>query len=151
MTARAPVRTSESRVFGSQFGPEERRWLCVTIRSGRFAAVGDAPATRAPGARVIAMRIRLKGFIERVPHTNTYRVTAHGRRMATFFTKLASRVVVPGLSELYTTWKQVLGTPGHSQGIFSKVVMIPTPAGEMMGFTSGDPTRCDTFRTNDLG
>lgn len=32
---RAPVRASESRVFGSQFGPEERRWLCVTIRSGR--------------------------------------------------------------------------------------------------------------------
>ena len=48
---------------------------------------------------------------------------------------------VPGLSELYTTWKQVLGTPGHSQGIFTRVVMIPTDAGEMMGFTSGDPVR----------
>ena len=45
-------------------------------------------------------RVRLKGFIERVPHTNTYRVTAHGRRMATFLTKLATRVVVPGLAEL---------------------------------------------------
>lgn len=45
-------------------------------------------------------RLRLKGFIERVAHTNTYRVTAHGRRMATFFTKLANRVVIPGLTEL---------------------------------------------------
>ncbi len=45
-------------------------------------------------------RLRLKGFIERVAHTNTYRVTAHGRRMATFLTKLATRVVVPGLTEL---------------------------------------------------
>ena len=33
------------------------------------------------------------------PHTNTYRVTAHGRQMATFLTKLATRVVVPGLTE----------------------------------------------------
>ena len=46
---------------------------------------------------------------------------------------------VPGLSELYSTWKQVLGTSGHSQGIFTKVVMIPTECGEMMGFTSGKP------------
>jgi len=44
-------------------------------------------------------RLRLKGFIERVEHTNTYRVTSHGRRMATFFTKLATRVVVPALTE----------------------------------------------------
>ena len=27
-------------------------------------------------------RLRLKGFIERVEHTNAYRVTSHGRRMA---------------------------------------------------------------------
>jgi uncharacterized membrane protein len=45
---------------------------------------------------------------------------------------------VPGLSELYSTWKQVLGTPGHSQGIFTRVVMIPSEAGEVMGFTSGE-------------
>ncbi len=45
-------------------------------------------------------RLRLKGFIERVEHTNTYRVTPHGRRIATFFTKLASRVVIPALTEL---------------------------------------------------
>lgn len=56
-------------------------------------------------------RLRLKGFIERVAHTNTYRVTAHGRRMATFFTKLASRVVVPGLTELAALVRPPKATP----------------------------------------
>ena len=30
-------------------------------------------------------RLHLKGFIERVPGTNTYRVTNHGIGMSTFF------------------------------------------------------------------
>ena len=51
---RAPVTSSETRVFEGQFGPEERRWLCVTtreaqdvctahleIRSRGFAAAND--------------------------------------------------------------------------------------------------------------
>ena len=45
-------------------------------------------------------RLRLKGFIGRVPGTNTYRVTKDGLRMASFFTHLAARVVVPALTEL---------------------------------------------------
>lgn len=45
-------------------------------------------------------RLRLKGLIERVPGTHTYLITPHGRRIATFFTRLAARVVVPGLTSL---------------------------------------------------
>jgi hypothetical protein len=45
-------------------------------------------------------RLRLKGFIERVPATNTYRITNHGPRMAAFFTQLAARIVVPALTDL---------------------------------------------------
>jgi hypothetical protein len=45
-------------------------------------------------------RLRLKGFIERVAGTHTYRITARGRAIATFFTRLAARVVVPMLSDL---------------------------------------------------
>lgn len=45
-------------------------------------------------------RLRLKGFVERVAGTNTYRVTAHGLRIAAFFTQLAARVVVPTLTDL---------------------------------------------------
>jgi len=56
-------------------------------------------------------RLRLKGFIERVAHTNTYRVTAHRRRMATFFTQLTTRVVVPGLTELAALVRPPKETP----------------------------------------
>jgi hypothetical protein len=45
-------------------------------------------------------RLRLKGFIERIEGTNTYRVTAHGLRVAAFFTQLAARVIVPALTDL---------------------------------------------------
>lgn len=56
-------------------------------------------------------RLRLKGLIERVPGTHTYRVTPHGRRMATFFTRLAARVVVPVLSELDVAPRPPRGAP----------------------------------------
>lgn len=45
-------------------------------------------------------RLRRKGLIERVPGRNLYRVTPHGRAVATFLTKVAARVVVPGLTAL---------------------------------------------------
>lgn len=45
-------------------------------------------------------RLKRKGFIERVPGRNLYRVTPRGRALACFFTKLSARVVVPVLSEL---------------------------------------------------
>ncbi len=45
-------------------------------------------------------RLRLKGFVEKVKGTNTYRVTAHGLRIAAFFTQLAARVVVPTMTDL---------------------------------------------------
>jgi hypothetical protein len=45
-------------------------------------------------------RLRLKGFIKRNEHTNTYQVTGHGLRIAAFFTQLAARVVVPALTDL---------------------------------------------------
>jgi hypothetical protein len=58
------------------------------------------PGYSAAQATYDLRRLRLKGFIERVERTNTYRVTAHGLRIATFFSQLAARVVVPALTEL---------------------------------------------------
>jgi hypothetical protein len=52
------------------------------------------------GATYDLRRLRRKGFIDRVEGTNTYRLTAHGRTIACFFTKVASRIVVPTLTEL---------------------------------------------------
>ena len=68
---------------------------------------GD-PAYSSAQATYDLRRLRLKGFIERVPGTNTYRVTSHGLRIATFFTRLATRVVVPALTDLAE-----LPVPGH--------------------------------------
>jgi hypothetical protein len=45
-------------------------------------------------------RLRRKGFIERVPGRNLYRVTERGRQIATLFTKTESRVLVPVLTAL---------------------------------------------------
>ena len=45
-------------------------------------------------------RLRLKGLIERIDGTNTYRVTRHGLRVSAFFTQLATRVIVPALTDL---------------------------------------------------
>ncbi|HEX2273106.1 MAG TPA: hypothetical protein VHG90_04440, partial [Acidimicrobiales bacterium] len=53
------------------------------------------PCYTSPQASYDLRRLRLKGFIERIDGTNTYRVTAHGLRIAAFFTQLAARVVVP--------------------------------------------------------
>jgi hypothetical protein len=53
-----------------------------------------------PQASYDLRRLRLKGLIERVDGSNTYRVTPHGLRVSAFFTHLATRVVVPALTDL---------------------------------------------------
>jgi predicted MarR family transcription regulator len=45
-------------------------------------------------------QLRLKGLIERIEGTNTYRVPPHGLRISAFFTQLATRVIVPTLTDL---------------------------------------------------
>jgi hypothetical protein len=43
-------------------------------------------------------RLRLKGIIERLPHSNTYTLTPDGQRFAIFYTKLHNRILVPLLA-----------------------------------------------------
>lgn len=43
-------------------------------------------------------RLRLKGLIERIPHSHAYRLTQQGLRIAIFFTKLHLRLFQPGLA-----------------------------------------------------
>ena len=56
-------------------------------------------------------RLRLKGFIERIPGTQRYGVTPYGRRVATFFTRLLVRVVTPTLTELDALSRPARRTP----------------------------------------
>jgi hypothetical protein len=46
-------------------------------------------------------RLKRKGLIERIPHTNRYQVTSLGRRVAVLFTKTHGRVLAPGLAWLH--------------------------------------------------
>ena len=45
-------------------------------------------------------RLRLHGFIERLPHTNKYQVTSFGLQVAMFFTRTHNRLLRTGLSEI---------------------------------------------------
>jgi hypothetical protein len=66
---------------------------------GQMRSLWDPDYTSAQASYDLR-RLRLKGFIERTPGTNTYRVTAHGLRVASFLTHLAARVMVPTLTDL---------------------------------------------------
>jgi hypothetical protein len=46
-------------------------------------------------------RLRLHGLIERIPGSHRYQVTNLGIRVALFFTKVHSRILRPGLSQLF--------------------------------------------------
>jgi hypothetical protein len=48
-------------------------------------------------------RLRLKGFIQRIPRSHRYALTSERRRLAVFFTKTYTRIVTPTLAELDPT------------------------------------------------
>ena len=45
-------------------------------------------------------RLRAHQIIERIPHSRAYQVTTDGLAIALFFTRLAQRVLIPGLAQL---------------------------------------------------
>jgi hypothetical protein len=45
-------------------------------------------------------RLRLHGFIERLPHTHRYRITEEGVRTAMFYTRVYNRILRPGVAML---------------------------------------------------
>ncbi|MFB1490987.1 MAG: hypothetical protein AADX98_28285, partial [Thiocapsa sp. C3-3m] len=65
-------------------------------------ALGLPLADYSPGRMTYDLRrLRLHGLIERIPQSHRYRVTDAGLRVALFFTKLHSRILRPGLSQLF--------------------------------------------------
>jgi hypothetical protein len=74
----------------------------ATLRQQVAQLMGEAPERYTPGRMTYDLRrLRLHGLIERVPHTHRYEVTALGRRVCLFFTKVNARVIHPGLSQLF--------------------------------------------------
>lgn len=103
-TQRAPgLRLGDPRVtalFGA-LSSFSTCWEGLTNRALRETMSGllDAEYSSAQ-ATYDLRRLRLKGLIERIPGSQRYQVTAYGRRVATFFTRLVVRVVTPTLTEL---------------------------------------------------
>ncbi len=67
-----------------------------------------------------------------------------------FFLRTLNRLLegIPGLRDLYRTWKQLLVTPDLDSGMFAKVVLVPDETGQhfFLGFTSGRPIAADSDR-----
>jgi uncharacterized membrane protein len=55
---------------------------------------------------------------------------------------------IPGLRDLYRTWKQLLVTPNLDSGMFAKVVLLPDESGQhyLLGFSTGRPIGADGDR-----
>lgn len=63
--------------------------------------LGHQPGTLSSGQGTYDLRrLRHHGFIERIPHSHRYRVTAHGHRQALFLTRTHHRLLRDGLAEL---------------------------------------------------
>ena len=64
-----------------------------------------------------------------------------------FCLRLVDRALsrIPVLNPIYVAWKQVLITPGGTEGVFAKVVLIPDASGGalQLGFCSGQPIAGD--------
>ena len=75
----------------------------LTNRSLRALIAGLIPGYGARQMTYDLRRLRRKGFIQRIPHTQRYELTREGRRLAVFFTKTYTRILNPSLAELDPT------------------------------------------------
>jgi len=72
----------------------------VSNRSLRTLVAGLLPGYTAAQMTYDLRRLRLNGLLVRVPGSNRYELTPHGRRLAVFLTKTYARIVLPSLAEL---------------------------------------------------
>ena len=80
-------------------------------------------------------RLRLKGLIERVRHSHSYRLTPFGLKLATFFTRLHQRVFRPGLAAMLPeqTWPSDLARALNQlaetiQSMLNDAFLVPVSA-----------------------
>jgi uncharacterized membrane protein len=69
-----------------------------------------------------------------------------GRVLLRIFDRVLARI--PGLRDLYRTWKQLLVTPDLDSGMFAKVLLLPDESGQhfLLGFSTGRPLGDDGDR-----
>jgi hypothetical protein len=99
----------------------------ATLRGWMAQALGVPLEAYSPGSMTYDLRrLRLHGLIERLPHSHRYQVTELGLRVALFFTKVHSRILRPGLSELFDARPKTLNRPiatamRHLQAAFDQL------------------------------
>jgi Mn-dependent DtxR family transcriptional regulator len=72
----------------------------LTNKSLRELVAGLIPGYTARQMTYDLRRLRRKGLIRRIPKSQRYELTDHGRRTAVFFTKTYTRILNPSLTEL---------------------------------------------------
>jgi hypothetical protein len=73
----------------------------ATLRAHVARLMGEEPARYTPGRMSYDLRrLRLHGIIERIAGTHRYQITATGIRICLFLTKVHTRVIRPGFSQL---------------------------------------------------
>ena len=75
----------------------------LTNKSLRELVAAVIPGYSARQMTYDLRRLRRKGLIRRVPASQHYELTDHGRRIAVFFTKTYTRILNPSLAELDPT------------------------------------------------
>ena len=77
-------------------------WRNAAMRTCVAQALAVPPAAYSPSSMTYDLRrLRLHGLIERLAGTHRYRVTDLGLRVAILFSKVHSRILRPGLSQLF--------------------------------------------------
>ena len=83
---------------------------CDDLRRPLATLSGRAPGQISQGAITYQLRrLRLHGFVERLPKSFRYRVTDFGFRAALFFTRLYNRLLRPGLAAALPTLRAADG------------------------------------------
>lgn len=101
---RAPgLRFGDPRVVALFGALADFRWTAAAIRSRPLRELVEHHLGAPYGSRQMAYDLRRlvrKELLERLPHTQRYRLTALGRRLILFCAKLYNRLVCRGLAEL---------------------------------------------------
>src|SRR6516225_2589020 len=134
-TINGPVAVGHQRASGLRFGDPRAHQLlqavivfrqiaqgfrCDDLRRHLAALSGRAPDQISQGAITYQLRrLRLHGFVERLPKTFRYRVTEFGLRAALFFTRAynrllrpASAAALPGISAVANPLKRAFTNVG---------------------------------------
>ncbi len=107
------------------------------VRAHLAPLLGLEPTHITPGRLTYDLRrLRLHGLIERIPHTQRYRVTREGLRTALFFTRVYARILRPGMARI---------TPVAAAGDPCKFHR------RIQHFSSGEGSRCQALHTRGKG